>query len=466
MPNPVDAPSIFPSVTQHRVAIDELDRNIVSLCRKINQANYALLVLIREFDERCGWLQWGNTNCAEWLHWRCDLSIGAARERVRMAHALKSLPAIADAFESGALSYSKVRALTRVASPQNEAELLAFAHTTTASRVEERCRQIRNAQPESRDDANRAHATRRFSSWHDHERGIVVLTVELPLERAEVLLSAVDKAVEAGTSEDGPSPSGMTGSGVMEGGPEFGSVTWSAQRADALVEIASAYLDGTAPRHRDAETPDAETDVSAEISPADAARAARSSAERYQVVVHVDRSALDGGGGRSDLPIESIRRLLCDGSVVEMESDAHGEPLNIGRKRRTIPTALRRALWARDRGCSFPGCTHTHFVDAHHVQHWSAGGETSISNTMLLCSAHHRLVHEGGFQILKDRHDRWYFRRPDGRAVPHVGCPADTTQATNDTKISAEIYPTSRVGPSQVREISATYRVCGRSVAA
>ena len=88
------------------------------------------------------------------------------------------------------------------------------------------------------------------------------------------------------------------------------------------------------------------------------------------------------------------------------------------RKQRTVPAPVKRALWARDGGCSFPGCTHTRFVDAHHIRHWADGGETSLENTMLLCGGHHRLVHEGGYDIRKDYQGRWYFMRPDGRAIP------------------------------------------------
>ncbi|MDX1434859.1 MAG: HNH endonuclease signature motif containing protein, partial [Gammaproteobacteria bacterium] len=92
-----------------------------------------------------------------------------------------------------------------------------------------------------------------------------------------------------------------------------------------------------------------------------------------------------------------------------------------GRKRRTLPVALKRALWSRDEGCSFPGCAHKRYVAGHHIEHWADGGETSLENTMLLCSRHHRLVHEGGYVIRKDCQGRWYFRRPDGRAVPAYG---------------------------------------------
>jgi len=363
-------------------AIDELDRAIVKLATHINAASYELLVLVRRFDERAGWLKWGFSNCSQWLHWRCDLSLSAARERVRVAHALKTLPAIAESFCRGALSYSKVRALTRVANPDNEAALMAFALNTTATRVEERCRELRCGRAASVAEANRVYANRALHIRRDADRGTMTITVELPLEAGELIDKALDKARDDRAST----------------GAEFAAESWPAQQADALVAMANAYLTG----QREGLT---------------------GSAQHYQVTVHVDRAALiDGNGhGRSGLPLESVKRLCCDGETVLIVEDEDGEPLNIGRKSRTVPTAIKRALWSRDKGCTFPGCTHQRFVDAHHIQHWSAGGETSLDNLMLLCTRHHRLVHEGGFAIAKDYLDRWYFKRPDGQAVPRCG---------------------------------------------
>ncbi|MBT8080376.1 MAG: 13E12 repeat family protein, partial [Gammaproteobacteria bacterium] len=115
-----------------REHIDALDGAIVRLSARINAANYELLALIRQFDERAGWLRWGFDNCVEWLAWRCDLGLSAAREKVRVAHALKILPAVSASFASGTLSYSKVRAMTRVTHLVDEKELLAFALKTAA----------------------------------------------------------------------------------------------------------------------------------------------------------------------------------------------------------------------------------------------------------------------------------------------------------------------------------------------
>jgi len=168
------------SHTHRRPDIDELDRSIVKLAARINAANYELLVLVRRFDERGGWLKWGFPNCSEWLHWRCDLSLSAARERVRVAHALKTLPAIASAFPHGELSYSKVRALTRVARTDNEEALKTFALKTTAARVEERCRELRCGTADSISDANRAHANRSLRIHRDPTGGTMTITVKLP----------------------------------------------------------------------------------------------------------------------------------------------------------------------------------------------------------------------------------------------------------------------------------------------
>jgi hypothetical protein len=151
------------------------------------------------------------------------------------------------------------------------------------------------------------------------------------------------------------------------------------------------------------------------------AQQTRNTSDDYLVTIHVDQSALATGNGRSNLPIESVKRLCCDGHAVVIGEDENGEPLNIGRKTRTVPTAIKRALIARDKSCAFPGCHHTRFVDAHHIEHWSAGGETSLDNLMLLCSQHHKLIHEGGFSIQRDYQNHWFFKRPDGRAVPACG---------------------------------------------
>ena len=394
-------------------SIDELDRAIVNLAGRINAATYDFLVLVRRFDERAGWRGWSFESCAEWLHWRCDVSLSAAREKIRVAHALKTLPAIGRAFAEGRLSYSKVRALTRVARPGNEDELLAFALGTTAARVEERCRELRYGKPTSTEEAVRAHARRALRLWRDPVRGTVTLIVELPQETGELVDKALDRALEAADS----------------GSPELAGESWAAQRADALVALAKAYLSG---------------------------KPEESSGTRnhYQVTVHVEESALRGGAGRAGLPIETVRRIACDSDLVVLVKNHAGDPLSVARRTRVVSAAIRRALWARDKGCRFPGCGRTRFVDAHHIEHWANGGETSLDNTMLLCSRHHRLVHEGCFTIEKDYADRWLFRRPDGRAVPACGYrPEDTRDVSAEGSEALYALPERRPAPeTMVRE--------------
>jgi hypothetical protein len=155
----------------------------------------------------------------------------------------------------------------------------------------------------------------------------------------------------------------------------------------------------------------------------------RSGGERQQVVVHVDEGALaggaEGGCGLEDGPSiapETARRLACDSSVVRVR-EREGETLSVGRKTRSIPPALRRALKRRDHGCRFPGCENRLFVDAHHIRHWAQGGETSLDNLVLLCRRHHRLVHEGGYAVERSADDELRFRDPWGAPIPNAPRP-------------------------------------------
>jgi len=358
--------------------IEELDQNILTLCTRINSATYELLVMIREFDERVGWTQWGLDNCTEWLAWRCDLSMTTAREKVRVAHALKHLPLLSQAFSTGELSYSKVKAMTRVADRDNEQQLLEFALRHTAVTVAERCRELRCGRESSMGTAARAWANRSLRMRRDRERNLMTITVELPLESGELLDKALDKARDDDALEI----------------PDLVDTSWSVRQADAFVNVLNGYLSGQTGRNSD----------------------------NYLVTIHVDASALAGAEGRAAVPLESVKRHCCDGHAVVITETSEGEPLGIGRRSRLIPTSVERAVRARDNnGCVFPGCSNRRFLNCHHIEHWAQGGETGVENLMLLCTKHHTLVHEGGFKIQKDFLDRWAFFRPDGIAVPEVG---------------------------------------------
>lgn len=395
-------------------SIDDLDRAICRLVRQMNAESYRLLMLVREFDDRFGWAKWSFTCCAEWLAWRCGISLSAAREKVRTAQALRSLPAVSAAFADGRLSYSKVRALTRATHGHDEDLLLAYALEATAAQVEERCRQIRNVAPESQHGARRAWEHRSLTVWRNEASNTLRITVEVPIEEGELILKALDCAVAAGAVTTGIEPDGIA---------ESKGTAWRAQQADALVAVSKAYVEGGSGE-------------------------AGATADHYQVVVHVDDKALRGGVGRADLPIDTVERLTCDGSVISLVEDARGNPLDIGRKQRTVPTALKRALLSRDRGCSFPGCHRKHYLDAHHLRHWAHGGETSLDNLTLLCTHHHRMLHEGGFSVEREADGTLHFERADGRTIPRGGY-----QLYDFTDDIAE-------SPSaEVRETAAVYRI-------
>jgi hypothetical protein len=199
-----DAPSIdiasARAASPNRRSIDDLDREICTLARHMNAETYRLLVLVREFDDRFGWAKWGLRNCAEWLAWRCGLSLSAACEKVRTAQALRGLPSISAAFADGRLSYSKVRALTRVTQMHDEESLLDYALRATAPQVEERCRQIRNVAPESSISAWRARERRSLTLIRDEARGLIRISVEVPVEQGEVIAQALERAAENGDS--------------------------------------------------------------------------------------------------------------------------------------------------------------------------------------------------------------------------------------------------------------------------
>ena len=179
-------------------------------------------------------------------------------------------------------------------------------------------------------------------------------------------------------------------------------VSSSEARADALVAVADSFL-ATGP-------------------------AARTGGDRHQILVHVDAATLSGAdeSGRCELehgaPLaaETARRLACEASIVRL-LERDGKPLTIGRKSRSIPPALRRALRTRDKGCRFPGCGSRRFLDAHHIEHWARGGATDLDNLIHLCGTHHRLLHEGGFHLEPSPDGKLIFHRPDGRRIPD--CP-------------------------------------------
>ncbi len=363
-------------------ASEELGHEIAELCGYIDAALAHFLDLIREFDERRYWEEQGFRSCAHWLNFKCGLGMNAARERLRIAHALKTLPAISAAFTEGKVSFSKVRAMTRVATADSEEFLLMVAKHGTANHVERLVSQYRRVERLRHPDiAEELYLAREVTYYYDDD-GSLVMKARMPADKGELIIKALEMAMEE--HYVGARPAGDIGD------PE----PIAARRTDALCEIAETYLN-----HPDN---------------------SGSTADRYQVVVHVDAHPVDARRRQltGDNPhlengphvsAETSRRIGCDCSKTVIKEDKYGEPLSIGRRSRTIPPPMRRALRARDGGCRFPGCTNHKFVDGHHIRHWADGGETSLENLILLCRHHHHLVHEGGFDCQRSKDGEIYF---------------------------------------------------------
>jgi hypothetical protein len=383
----IHSPNILPT-PERLVELDRLGNEIAELSAHLNAATAHLLDLIREFDARAGWAN-GFRTCAAWLTWRVGLDRGAAREKVRVARALGTLPRLAGALARGELSYSKVRALTRVATPETEERLLAVGRAGTAEHVERIVRGWRLVDRIAENqEAARQHKSRAVYVYPD-EDGMFVIRGRLTPEVGALVMRALEAGRETVRKQI-----------RIEDGPTIGQ-----QQADALALLAETAL------HRG-------------LDPG-------APGERYQVVIHVDAAVLADPDqpGQSLLedgarvPAETSRRLACDASRVVMRHDPDGRVVEIGARTRTIPPALRRALQHRDQGCRFPGCG-LPFGQGHHVEHWAQGGPTTLSNLAMLCRRHHRAVHEEGFHVDRQSDGALQFRWPDGRLLPDVPPPS------------------------------------------
>ena len=485
------------SIEEHRAAVlrrrDEAERlgnDIAELSSRIQAATYQLLVMLRAFDERGGWS--GFQSCAHWLNWRTGLALGAAREKVRVARALGDLPLLSDTMRRGQLSYSKVRALTRVATPDNERRLLGFAECAPASYVERLARAWARVdrQAEAADERRR-HERRNLNTWVDDD-GMVVIRGRLSPEVGAVVRRALEaaadrlrtdvsaeEAAETGFGQRQADALGLLAESALSSELDRGTagdryqvvlhVEPASLRADAGGRVVDASV-ATLPDHNAAggdttTEPSGRADVAADEGvrrrgPRDVSAETRTAGAGGQAGASLEARRTDAadvsaetprtdtedvsvetrpGAGTTPVPprqaprghaaledadglrvsAETARRMACDAGAVVMRHAADGSALDVGRKSRTVPPALRRALQARDRQCRFPGCN-ARRCDAHHVEHWADGGPTRLDNLVLLCRRHHRAVHEEGFLVRMGPSGDATFCWPDGRPFPAV----------------------------------------------
>lgn len=372
---------------------ERLEDELASLAAHINAATARWIELVWAFCEHGGP---ADGDVARWLAFRCGIATREAREVVRVAEALRELPAIRRAFAGGTLTFTKVRALTRVATATSEEGLLELASALTAPQLERALRAFRRLRSE---DAGDSHALE-YVDYHWGEDGSLFLRARVPAEDGTLLVRALEAARER-VRERRRGYDETATSGDRDPSEEDAARSFEPPRSvqvEALVEVAQASLS------------------SGDRSPGLA-----------QLVVHVDALALAAGGdGRSELedgPVvspETALRLGCDAEILA-SVERHGLPVSSGRRRRTVPAAMRRLLEARDdRTCRWPGCENRRRLQAHHRRHWAHGGETSLDNLVLLCWHHHRLVHEGGYGIEDGPSGELRFRNRYGVLCPSV----------------------------------------------
>lgn len=334
-------------------------------------ASAAALELVAACDERRLFREDGATSMTAWLAARYRLTRRTAREWVRVAHALRGLPEIRRAYARGALSWDQLRPLTSFATPETDARLAREAPGRSAASLRREAERHRRV---GREETERAHRARYLDLFRDEEQ-FLHLNGMLPPEQGAVVEAALSRRAEEVPLEEGPLAD-----------------PWGARMADALVELVTEGGGKPAPT---------------------------------TLVVHADAGLLPGAPGGTEPPLaetesgvrlapEALRRLACDASVGWLLEQG-GRPVGVGRRGRTVPPWLGRLLRHRDRGCRFPGCERVRRAKAHHLWHWADGGPTDLDNLLLLCQAHHRLVHEGGWRVRGHPAGEIRFHRPDGR---------------------------------------------------
>lgn len=392
---PDESPKAQPltaSIAPSDLSTPALETELLSLAGHLAAGQCRWLLLLAEFDARDGWAGPGMRSCAQWLSWRVGMSPRTALEQLRVARALTTLPLITAVFAEGRLSYSKVRAITRIATPETEQTLLDLALAGTAHHVERIVRLTRQGRADPRISAGD-----RALRWRFDDEGRLHLTATLPAEQGAQLVTALDGLVQehsqAGSARSAEHPED---SGNAAEPPTTTTDTLAARRADALVALATGSRPPTT-----------------------------------ELVVHLDvdqhGAEIESGPG---LPMPSADRLACDAKVRAVLADRSGNPLYLGRTRRLVSKVMLAALIHRDdHQCRFPGCTHTRWLRAHHIRHWLRGGPTDIDNLVLLCEFHHRLVHEYGYRV-NGHGTALTFTTPDGVVIPPSGPPTEGSAAS------------------------------------
>jgi uncharacterized protein DUF222/HNH endonuclease len=369
------------------VSDEQLEADFSELQRAGQALEAERLRRLSEIHRRQSHRREGYLTTASWLVARHRLGWTAASKEIRTARSLERMPHTKEALATGELSSSAVQMLVwaRQSHPaqfhESERALVEAARRLSARHLQHTVSHWRQKLDweQGLKEAERLREQRRLTV-STTILGMVRVDGDLDPETGETMLTALRHCMDADRRRKDPQD----------------QRTPTQRRVDALAEICRGWLDGS-------DRP-------------------LMSGERPHVAVIVDLEALEGRAGRraefehtGPVHPEVVRRWACDASVSRVITRGGSEPLDVGRRTAVVPSPMRRALIVRDRHCAFPGCDRPPpWCDAHHIDHWADGGITAISNLLLLCRRHHRLVHQpGGFKLeLMD--GRAVFRRPDG----------------------------------------------------
>lgn len=354
------------------VSPDQLTTALDGLVAIENGTRIVLLDKIDEYDRAELWKGDGVYSMGDWLAYRYGMAHRTAHEFVRVARALRELPAIKRAFAEARLSWEKVCVLTKFVEP-DEDELWAVNGQNYSHHQLEHIARWQLCDTKLR--AERAAAVSYMRMYNDID-GSLKMNARLAPADGAIIKKAIERLVEQAP----PTPDGLFGS-------------HEARCADALVQMASTNLAEDADR------------------------------DRATVVVHVGAEALNAIHGAAEfddgtpIPSETARRLACDARLQVVVDGTDGRAIGVGRTTRTVPAWLLRQLRRRDRGCRFADCGRTRGVQAHHVIHWAHGGRTDLDNLVMVCPYHHRKVHEEKFKLILDGFGRVRTVRADGRPL-------------------------------------------------
>ncbi len=447
---------------------NDLEEAIIELCAHLSSLSSKWLELIAEFDIRGLYNQWGCKSSAHWLSLKCGISLSTGYEHVRVARKMISLPQIHKCFANGEISYSKLRAITRVATQDNQQLLVDLAKLATGSQLDQIVSCFSGSLQSQDLELEEIRYKRRYLTYRYDDDGSLVGFFRLPPESGALFVRALEaaKAELKRDSSTKPLSRGLSDGETSSYSPaeEIQDFDHGANSDSPAEEIRNSIGEANCDSPAQAPLDPAQADNPFGASNCDSLALISELAlsklneisttgslirPQTSVVIHMNESNSGNDGAviqhGPHISRELARRLSCDAKLVRYEDqDSNIFTLNYARKRRLVTQRQKRVLQARDKGCRFPGCKTVKYTNAHHIIHWSDGGNTDLDNLVLLCSYHHHQVHEGGVRMEKDTQGYLHFYTKDGKEIENHSYLIKNLEESNrhfvDSYLSSQAY--------------------------